>query len=102
MGEGKSSVIAPLVAAALADGSRLVRVVVTKPQFKQMAQMPISKLGGLVNRPIYYLPFSRDLSLDKVAVKILDEMLRECMANRGILLVQPEHILSFKLMDPEC
>ncbi|KAM0714645.1 hypothetical protein Q7P37_009943 [Cladosporium fusiforme] len=102
MGEGKSSVIAPLVAAALADGSRLVRVVVAKPQSKQMAQMLISKLGGLVNRRIYYLPFSRDLSLDEVAVKILDGMLRECMANRGILLVQPEHILSFKLMGPEC
>jgi hypothetical protein len=102
MGEGKSSVIAPMVAAALADGSRLVRVVVGKPQSKQMAQMLISKLGGLVNRRVYHLPFSRDLSLDGVAVKIMDEMLRECMANRGILLVQPEHILSFKLMGPEC
>lgn len=30
MGEGKSSVIVPIVAVHLADGSRLVRVIVTK------------------------------------------------------------------------
>lgn len=102
MGEGKSSVIAPMVAAALADGSRLVRVIVAKPQSKQMAQMLLSKLGGLVNQRLYHLPFSRDLRLDEGAVKTVDNLLRECMANQGILLVQPEHILSFKLMGPEC
>jgi hypothetical protein len=102
MGEGKSSVIAPMVAASLANGSRLVRVIVGKPQSKQMAQMLISKLGGLVDRRIYYLPFSRDVALDEAAAKTVDSMLRECMANRGILLVQPEHILSFKLMGLEC
>lgn len=102
MGEGKSSVIAPMVAAALADGSRLVRVIIAKPQSKQMAQMLIAKLGGLADHRIYYLPFSRDLLLDENAVNVVDGMLRECMANRGILLVQPEHIFSLKLMGPEC
>ncbi|CAJ2513842.1 Uu.00g019610.m01.CDS01 [Anthostomella pinea] len=56
MGEGKSSVIVPIVAAHLADGSQLVRVIVAKSQSKQMAQILISKLGGLVNRRVYYLP----------------------------------------------
>jgi len=36
MGEGKSSVIVPMVASQLADGSRLVRVLVAKPQRRQM------------------------------------------------------------------
>ncbi|KAH9845920.1 Protein of unknown function (DUF3645) [Teratosphaeria destructans] len=102
MGEGKSSVIVPVVATALADGSQLVRVVVGKPKSKQMAQMLISKLGGIVGRRIYHLPFSRSVTLDSAAAHGVCEMLRECMNTRGVLLVQPEHILSFKLMGPEC
>ncbi|KAF2266819.1 hypothetical protein CC78DRAFT_577742 [Lojkania enalia] len=39
VGKGKSSVIVPMVAATLADGSQLVRVTVAKAQSKQMLQM---------------------------------------------------------------
>ncbi|KAK1020291.1 hypothetical protein LTS16_027059, partial [Friedmanniomyces endolithicus] len=98
MGEGKSSLIVPIVATDLANGSQLVRVVVAKPQSKQMAQMMISKLGGLLDRRVYYMPFSRALKLDKAAADAINAVLQECMSNGGILLVQPEHILSFKLM----
>lgn len=63
MGEGKSSVIVPLVALALADGSRVVRVVVAKPQSKQMMHTLITKLGGLINRRVLYFPFSRSIRL---------------------------------------
>ncbi|KAK5744766.1 hypothetical protein LTR17_001842 [Elasticomyces elasticus] len=98
MGEGKSSLIVPIVAAALANGSRLVRVVVAKPQSKQMAQMMISKLGGMLNRRVYYLPFSRALKMTPEIASSIRGMLQECMSVRSILLVQPEHILSFKLM----
>jgi hypothetical protein len=101
MGEGKSSVIVPMVAVSLADGKQLVRVVVAKPQSKQMAQMLISKLGGLLDRRVYYLPFSRSLKLDSAATQIVDTMVRKCMVERGVLLVQPEHLLSLKLMPPE-
>jgi len=59
MGEGKSSVIVPIVATALANGSRLVRVIVAKPQSKKMFQMLLSKLGGLLDRRIYHMPFSQ-------------------------------------------
>ncbi|KAF2765282.1 hypothetical protein EJ03DRAFT_377931 [Teratosphaeria nubilosa] len=102
MGEGKSSVIVPVVATALANGSQLVRVVVGEPQSKQMAQMLISKLGGIVGRRIYHMPFSRSVNLDPAAAHGVCEMPRKCMNTRGVLLVQPEHILSFKLMGPEC
>jgi hypothetical protein len=101
MGEGKSSVIVPIVAAALADGSQLVRVVVAKPQSKQMAQMLVSKLGGLLNRRVYYLPISRAIKLDVAGTESIKHMLHECMTQGGILLVQPEHILSFQLMGIE-
>jgi hypothetical protein len=57
MGEGKSSVIVPLVASTLAEGSNLVRVVTLKPLSNQMFQILVSRLSGLANRPIFYLPF---------------------------------------------
>ncbi|KAI8314949.1 hypothetical protein K4K61_003395 [Colletotrichum sp. SAR11_59] len=84
MGEGKSSVILPIVAAALADGSRIVRIFVSKPQSKQTQQMLESQLGGLVNQ-------AEALALFCI----------ECMTSGGILLVQPEHTLSFQLMGVE-
>lgn len=110
MGEGKSSVIVPITAAALAAQSsrpngnteqRLVRVVVAKPQSKQMAQMLISKLGGLLNRRVYYLPFSRSLKLDSADIATICNMIMDCKNNGGVLLVQPEHLLSFQLMGLE-
>jgi len=67
-----------------------------------MFQMLVSKLGGLLNRRIYHMPFSRALALNVPQADTIGEIYRECMANRGIMLVQPEHILSFKLMGIEC
>jgi hypothetical protein len=64
--------------------------------------MLVAKLGGLLNRRIYHMPFSRALKLSPSEADAIGEMLQECRANRGILLVQPEHILSFKLMGIEC
>jgi hypothetical protein len=55
MGEGKSAVMIPMIheAAALTNGSQLVRVAVAKPQSKQMAEMLIARFGGLLDRRIY-------------------------------------------------
>ncbi|KAF2653745.1 hypothetical protein K491DRAFT_780118 [Lophiostoma macrostomum CBS 122681] len=102
MGEGKSSVIVPIIASFLSQGKLLVRVIVAKPQSRQMFQMLVSKLGGLLNRRIYHMPFSRALTLSAAEANAIGEIYQECMANRGIMLVQPEHILSFKLMGIEC
>ncbi|RYC61027.1 hypothetical protein CHU98_g5182 [Xylaria longipes] len=103
MGEGKSSVIVPMVAAELADRSQLARVIVAKPQSKQMAQMLTSKLGGLLDRRVYYMPFSRALKVNSTALAdTIDKMMRNCRNNGGVLLVQPEHLLSFQLMGIEC
>ncbi|KAG9122623.1 hypothetical protein FRC07_000929, partial [Ceratobasidium sp. 392] len=98
MGEGKSSVIVPIIAASLADSSQLVRVVVLKPLWRQMLHLLVSRLGGLVNRRVHYLPFSRNVRVDHERAKQILNLYIECMREGGILLVQPEHILSFKLM----
>ncbi|KAK6438570.1 hypothetical protein LTR95_005222 [Oleoguttula sp. CCFEE 5521] len=102
MGEGKSTVITPMVAASQADGEQLSRVFVAKPQSKQMAQMLIAKLGGLLNRRVYYMPFSRSLQISLDAAQALNNMLRQCTKEGGVLLLQPEHILSFRLMALQC
>ncbi|EER36939.1 conserved hypothetical protein [Histoplasma capsulatum H143] len=102
MGEGKSSVIVPIVAAALANGSRLVRAIVAKPQSRQMFEMLVSKLGGLLDRRVYHMPFSRALQIREREANMIGDLYRECMSKGGILLVQPEHILSFELMGLGC
>ena len=98
MGEGKSSVIVPLVSTTLADGSNLVRVVTLKPLSNQMFQLLVTRLSGLANRPIFYLPFSRSLRISSSLVETIRGLYRKCVAEGGILVVQPEHILSQKLM----
>ncbi|KAI0319197.1 hypothetical protein OF83DRAFT_1055392 [Amylostereum chailletii] len=98
MGEGKSSVIVPFVSSGLANGELLVRVVVLKALANQMFRLLVERLGGLVNRRIYYMPFSRGLAVTPVQVKAYQQLYDQCTREGGILVVQPEHILSYKLM----
>ncbi|KAG2137479.1 hypothetical protein DEU56DRAFT_945983 [Suillus clintonianus] len=98
MGEGKSYVIVPLAAAALSDGHKLVRVIVLKSLSAQMFQLLVERLSGLAQRRIFYIPFSRALSINSSKVKIYRDLMQECMDTKGILVVQPDHILSFQLM----
>lgn len=98
MGEGKSSVIVPMVATSLADGHLLVRVLVLKPLAASMFQLLADRLGGLVNRRVFYLPFSRDVMIDFEGAQRIRQLYELCAREKGILVAQPEHILSFKLM----
>ena len=101
MGEGKSSVIVPIAAAALADGEQLVRVIIPKALTAQMFELLVARLGGLTNRPIYHLPFSRNTNISRreesIPVDKLQKLMSQCMSERGILLAQPEHVVSLKL-----
>ena len=99
MGEGKSSVILPLVASTLANGSDLVRVVTLKPLSNQMFELLVSRLAGLANRPIFHVPISRSLRLNTSLVRTIWGLFERCVAEGGVLVSQPEHILSLKLMN---
>ena len=101
MGEGKSSVIVPIVVVNLASGDQLVRVVVPKALAAQMFHLLVDRLGGLTNRRIYFLPFSRSVEIDHQKAAALRQLVTECMQERGILVVQPEHVLSLKLLSVE-
>ncbi|MCJ1386871.1 hypothetical protein MMC17_009999 [Xylographa soralifera] len=101
MGEGKSSVIVPIVAAALADGKKLVRVVVLKPLSTQMFHLLLRKLSSLLGRRIFHMPISRSVRFDANKVEQLRSLCEECKRIGGVLLVQPEHLLSFELLGVE-
>ncbi|KAH9038807.1 hypothetical protein EDB85DRAFT_392096 [Lactarius pseudohatsudake] len=98
MGEGKSSVIVPLVAATLADDSNLARIVTLKPLSNQMFQLLLSRLSDLADRRIFYVPFSRNLQMSASVVRSISTLYKQCAAKGGVLVVQPEHLLSQKLM----
>jgi Protein of unknown function (DUF3638) len=98
MGEGKSSVILPLVSSTLANGSDLVRVVTLKALSNQMFQLFVNQLSGLANRPIFYVPISRHLRVDTSLVRTIKDLFEQCVAKGGVLVIQPEHILSLKLL----
>ncbi|KAI0297846.1 hypothetical protein B0F90DRAFT_1669305 [Multifurca ochricompacta] len=58
----------------------------------------LSRLSGLADRPIFYIPFSRDLRMTAPLVQNISALYRRCVADGGVLVIQPEHILSQKLM----
>ncbi|KAJ7751933.1 hypothetical protein DFH07DRAFT_524387 [Mycena maculata] len=99
MGEGKSTVIVPLITSLLADGEKLARVVVLKPLAVQMFQTLRNTLSGLLNRRIFFFPFSRDVQVRQAThAQKMQSLFELCMNERGVWIAQPEHILSFKLM----
>ena len=91
----------PLVAVAIADGKRLSRIVVLKSLAKQMRDTISQRLGGMVDRRIYFMPFSRKVQIDERVFSQIQHLNESCLKSGGILLAQPEHILSFKLMGIE-
>ncbi|KAF5393744.1 hypothetical protein D9757_000321 [Collybiopsis confluens] len=101
MGEGKTSVIAPLAVLTLADQKTLVRLVILKPLSRQMFHLLATRLTGLCDRRVFFLPFSRSMSLGLSEIETLQSLLQECMTAGGILIAQPEHILSFRLLTVE-
>ena len=59
------------------------------------------RLGGMVNRQIYFMPFSRKVEMNELVVTQIQHLHESCLEGGGILLAHPEHTLSFKLMGIE-
>ncbi|KAF1837673.1 hypothetical protein BDW02DRAFT_107422 [Decorospora gaudefroyi] len=97
MGKGKTSCILPMVAAVLANTTDLARVVVPRPLLLQSAQVMQAKLGGLVNREIMHVPFSRKTPTDQTLMHLYGRLHSQLQCRNGVLIALPEHILSFKL-----
>lgn len=97
MGKGKTSCILPMVAADLANKDNLARIVVPRALLLQSAQIIQDRLGGLVNREIIHIPFSRRTPTDRGLMQLYGRLHSQVRARNGVVLALPEHILSFKL-----
>lgn len=99
MGDGKSSVILPLFCMSVAAPmEHLVRVVVLKSLAKETIASLSKSLSGLVQTPLYWLPFSRSTTVKEETATQLRDLWKECRSSRGILLALPEHLNSFRLI----
>ncbi|KAI5254025.1 hypothetical protein E4T42_02630 [Aureobasidium subglaciale] len=101
MGEGKSSVIVPMLATALAAGEKLARVVVLKPLLRQTEQVLTQRLGGLLGHRVGHVPFSRKTKIDVTTVRIIQNTFQKYAQGYGVLVALPEELLSMKLMTRE-
>ena len=97
MGEGKSSVIVPMLSIALADGKKLIRLIVLNSLFKINYGALVQKLGGSLNKRIYTFKFTRDMEVSQQIILNYQKMLHECKENKGLFITIPEDFLSFKL-----
>ena len=97
MGQGKSSIIIPMVVAQLADMNKLVRVVVPRPLLLQTAQLLQARIGGLIGRKVKHLPFSRRSSTAIHSIDVYRNLHLQMLRVGGIMLTLPEHMLSFQL-----
>ena len=66
-----------------------------------MSETVFQRLSGMVDRQIYFMPFSRKIEMDERVISRIQDLYESCLESGGILLAQPEHILSFKLMGIE-
>ena len=97
MGQGKSSVVIPMVVVQLANRQNLARVVVPRPLLLQTAQTLQGRLGGLIGRAVRHVPFSRKSSTRKDDLQLYEALHHNTLKTRGVILTLPEHMLSFQL-----
>ncbi|TLD21229.1 hypothetical protein PspLS_09304 [Pyricularia sp. CBS 133598] len=96
MGQGKTSCIIPMVAAILSTNA-LTRVIVPKALLHQTAQLLQTRLGGLLNRELVHVPFSRRNSTVEANIKAYGALHRDTLAKAGVMICLPEHPPSFAL-----
>ena len=93
MGQGKTTVIAPLLALMIADGHQLVISIVPPHLLPSARAVLREKLAAALQRPVYGLSFDR---YTPVTSSLL-ELLRHASALRGVLLTEPATIKSVML-----
>ncbi|OMJ94532.1 hypothetical protein SteCoe_2316 [Stentor coeruleus] len=101
MGEGKTAVIIPMIAATLGKSKTLVRIIVLRSLFNTNYNSLSLKMGGILNYRIYSFPANRDIKYNNESLKNLKQSYIECTKYKGIVLALPEHLLSFQLKSIE-
>ena len=98
MGEGKSSVIVPMLVASISRKEGFCpQVVVLSSLYPTNSQSLSSKLGNILGMRLLRLPFCRDLELTCDQINHLSEYLKEHKKQRGFLVSTPEQMMSMQL-----
>lgn len=97
MGEGKTSLIVPMLVCLIADGQQLCRVTVIKSIFETNINSLRHTLGGLLNRPVFTLPCQRNGNFTPETISNIRHSFQTCLLRKGVLLTLPELRLSFQL-----
>ena len=99
MGEGKTSVILPMLAVSLSTCAvSLVRIIVLKSLLPTNYQSLRYKLGGLLNRRIFPFACRRDMNFSEAQMSQIFSRLSQGLDNSDVVLVSPEDVLSFDLL----
>lgn len=97
MGEGKTSVIVPILAATLGDGENLCRVLVPNALLNTNAANLAHALGGILGRRVWSVPCRRDVQFTTALATDMAARLEECRAAGDIVITTLESVLSFQL-----
>ncbi|KAI1327589.1 hypothetical protein F5Y16DRAFT_399163 [Xylariaceae sp. FL0255] len=97
MGKGKTSCIVPMAICILADGRKISRLLVPKALIMQTAQMLQTRLGGLVGRDVYSMPFSRRTPTTPTTMGLYEALHHDAFYRHAVILTCHEHVLSYKL-----
>ncbi|XP_031638985.1 uncharacterized protein LOC116351075 [Contarinia nasturtii] len=100
MGEGKTAVIAPIIAALLANGKQAVQITVLKSLFATNLKSLRRYLGGMLGRRMYIMPCRRDMPISQHVSQLMN-IYTECKEMKGVILTSPEWRLSFQLKQYE-
>lgn len=82
MGEGKTSVIIPMLAATLANGNQFCQITVLKALFSTNLRQLRQYLGGMLNKRVYTFPCRRDMTITE-HIHEIREIFEECKVKRG-------------------
>ena len=97
MGEGKTSVILPMLSVVLGDGDNLCRVIVPSALLRGNADSLALALGGLLRRNVWIVPCRRGLDFSQEMLDALLARYQRCREEGAIVITTPESVLSFHL-----
>ena len=98
MGEGKTAVITPIVAAHLAYSKHsLVRIIVLPSLYNTNYSTLRYQLGRFLNHYIFTIPCARDHAIDSTMLSSIYDSMEFAKKNGGIIVTVPEYLKSFQL-----
>ncbi|QIW97699.1 hypothetical protein AMS68_003217 [Peltaster fructicola] len=98
MGEGKTSIIVPLMALMVGKARKLPCVVTPKPQAHQTKHMLIAALSGTLSRKVYSVSFSREETRNVDEIRSIHNELQACLRDHDVIIIHPEDMNCLQLL----